>query len=91
MSEKKSMKEVLEAENMIKTLAMWAVSKGNTVVPRSQKEAVKLNTRVIQRWAEYKRLILTGEFTYDELEADLIDRYGCTLPATPKPDKTIGF
>jgi len=71
---------VVQNDKLILDLATYAATKGNTLVPKSQEDALKQMERVQNRFVEYKHLLMTGETTYDVLEDDVLNKYGITQP-----------
>jgi len=60
---------------MIEQLVMYEVSKGNC--KKLEKEDLDTFTN---KFAYYKRLIRTGDITYERLQKDILTKYGITKP-----------
>jgi len=81
----KNVNEALKIEQLLKQLAEWSVTRGNKIPVKTAEDFNKMQFKVNQRWAEFKRLIVSGEFTLKELQQDQINRYGVVLPSSDNP------
>jgi hypothetical protein len=70
-----SLNEIVIANDVkLVDLVKYEITKGLTI-------SVKESDKVIQeKFAEFKRYILTGEFTLAQLEADIYNKWGITEP-----------
>jgi len=81
--------DAIKNDLLIQDLAIYELSKGTTRT--LQKEDLN---KVQNLFSEYKRLIRTGEFTYDELCERVYGKWGITKPLVkplPPPPNVYGL
>ena len=64
--------QIVSNDNRVYDLASYYMSQGLT-------KYVKDMDTVQAKFMEFKRLILKGEFTFEELEADVIGKFGIVI------------
>ena len=82
---------VIKNEALIKDLATYDITKGNAIIPESKEDMMELGKKLIKRSTEFKRLLKSGEFTWQELEADVFGKYGITEPLGSSRKPIKGF
>ena len=93
--------DAMRAEKLLLELAMYDVTHGHQLdwKIKSQDEYHEVLKKVDKRFAEYKRLILSGESSWDKLSDTVLTKYACDLrkfiaghqPAQPHGEEPTVF
>lgn len=75
------MEDAMRADKMLLELAMYSVTHGHQLdyKIKSQEEYYNILRNVDKRFAEFKRLIISGESSYDKLSSDCFAKYAVDL------------
>jgi hypothetical protein len=69
-----SLEEAKLLDQKILSLASYDVTNGLMPILKSSSEMVTFQRDIFERFNQYKKLIQAGEFTLDQLEADVVAR-----------------
>jgi len=78
-----SFDEVMKLDNALRHLAMYEVTKGMIISPKSQDEALMWQTKISEKFNEFKNLIQNGECSFEFIKEQVLSKNG------PFPHKKI--
>lgn len=76
-----NMEDAIMADKMILELAFYSISKGHQLdyKIKSQEEYMEMMRSVDKRFAEYKRLLISKETSWEQLSNDILTKYAVDL------------
>jgi len=69
-------KEVSEFDNDLHHLALYEVTEGKLIIPKSINHMVDIQIKIVNKFNYYKKLIHDGECTYEFIKWDVLGRFG---------------
>jgi hypothetical protein len=73
---KPTFEEVIYLDNNLYQLAIYEVTKGQIVIPKSMPQLIKLQDKIADKFNYYKRQIQSGECTYEFIKWHILGTYG---------------
>jgi len=71
-----SFEEVMQLDQSLQFLAMYEVTGGRLVIPKSMDEAMKWQCKIAEKFNEFKRLIQTGECSFEYIKWTVLGKNG---------------
>ncbi len=71
-----SFEEIIRLDQSLQRLALYEVTKGMMIIPKSPEEQFRLETKVAKTFNYFKKMIQKGECTYDFIKWHVLDKNG---------------